>query len=216
MLSDENCWSQALVPPEQVAGIDLLGYIGEVLTPAVGDDDVAALLEGLEVARDLGAEEVAAAVRWLVHQHGHALCLHALHDALNRGGAEVVGPGLHGEAEHADQRLCHAGVDELVHALQHLVGHEVLAGAVGLDDRLDEVLRNVLVVGQELLGVLGQGRRSRTTDCCSASRCAAPGRRRGSRPYFRTPTHMKSQRQGKKPASPAVSKGIPGNKWRIA
>lgn len=94
-----------LVPPEQVAREDLLGNVGEVLAPAVGDDDVAAPLEGIEVARDLGAEEVAAAVRRIVHQHGHALGLHALHDVLDRGGAEVVGPGLHGEAEHADQRL---------------------------------------------------------------------------------------------------------------
>ena len=147
---------KTLVPPEQIARVDLLGYIGEVIAPAVGDDDVAAALEGIEVACDLGAEEVAAAVRRLVHQHGHALGLHALHDALDRGGAEVVGPGLHGEAEHTDQRLCHAGVDELVHALEHLVGHEVLASAVGLDDRLDEVLGHVPVVRQELLGVLGK------------------------------------------------------------
>ena len=38
----------------------------------------------------------------------------------------------------------------------NLLGDEVLARAVGLDNRLDEVLRHVLVVGQQLLGVLGQ------------------------------------------------------------
>ena len=39
---------------------------------------------------------------------------------------------------------------------QHAVGDEVLAGAVALDDGLDEVLRHVGIVGQQLLGVLGQ------------------------------------------------------------
>ena len=40
--------------------------------------------------------------------------------------------------------------------MQHLVGDEVLAGAVGVHDCLDEVLRHVLIVGEQLLGVLGQ------------------------------------------------------------
>lgn len=38
--------------------------------------------------------------------------------------------------------------------VQHRVGDVVLAGAVTLDYRLDQVLRDVGVVGQELLGVL--------------------------------------------------------------
>ena len=39
---------------------------------------------------------------------------------------------------------------------QHPVGDKVLAGAVGVHDGLNQVLRHVLVVGQQLLGVLGQ------------------------------------------------------------
>lgn len=39
---------------------------------------------------------------------------------------------------------------------QHGVGDVVLAGAVGLHDGGHHVLRHVLVVGQQLLGVLGQ------------------------------------------------------------
>ena len=37
-----------------------------------------------------------------------------------------------------------------------MIGDEVLAGAVALDDGTHHVLRHVLIVGEELLGVLGQ------------------------------------------------------------
>ena len=40
--------------------------------------------------------------------------------------------------------------------MQHGVGYVVLAGAVALDNGLDEVFGHVLVVGKQLLGVLGQ------------------------------------------------------------
>ncbi len=40
--------------------------------------------------------------------------------------------------------------------LEDLVGDEVFAGAVALDDGGHHVLRHVLVVGEELLGVLGE------------------------------------------------------------
>ena len=106
--------------------------------------------------RDLGAEELRRVQRGLVDHHGHALGLHALHDALDGARAEVVGVGLHRQAVDAHDRLLLAGVHAVPHHLQHLVGDEVLAGAVGLDDGLDQVLGHVLVVGQQLLGVLGQ------------------------------------------------------------
>ena len=104
----------------------------------------------------LGAEELRRVQRGLVDDHGHALGLHALHDALDGARAEVVGVGLHRQAVHAHDRLRLALVDTVPHHLQHLVGDEVLAGAVGLHDGLDQVLRYVPVVGQQLLGVLGQ------------------------------------------------------------
>ena len=106
--------------------------------------------------RDLGAKELRRVQRGLVDHHGHALRLHALHDALDGARAEVVGVGLHRQAVDAHDRLLLAGIDAVPHHLQHLVGDEVLAGAVGLDDGLDQVLRHVPVVGQQLLGVLGQ------------------------------------------------------------
>ena len=92
----------------------------------------------------------------IVEPHGHALGLHALQDALDGALAEVVGVGLHRQAVHAHDRLRLSLVNPVPHHLQHLVGHEVLAGAVCLHDGLDQVLRHVPVVGQQPLCVLGQ------------------------------------------------------------
>ena len=49
----------------------------------------------------LGAEELRRVQRGLVDHHGHALGLHALHDALDGARAEVVGVGLHRQAADA-------------------------------------------------------------------------------------------------------------------
>lgn len=145
-----------LVPLKQIPRVHLVRHVREVVAPAVGDDHVAAGLEGLQVVGHLGAEELRRIQRGLVDHHGHALGLHALHDALDRARAEVVGVGLHRQAVDAHDRLLLAGVHAVPHHLQHLVGDEVLAGAVGLDDGLDQVLRHVPVVDQQLLAVLGQ------------------------------------------------------------
>lgn len=40
--------------------------------------------------RDLGSEELRSVQRGLVDHHGHALSLHALHDALDGADTEVV------------------------------------------------------------------------------------------------------------------------------
>lgn len=68
----------------------LARHIGQVIVPAVGDDDLATRLEVLQVVRYLAAEEVLSVQRGLLDHHGHALGLHALHDTLNRARSEVV------------------------------------------------------------------------------------------------------------------------------
>ena len=78
--------------------------------------------------------------------------------------AEVVGVRLHRQAVHADcDRLFLRFVVLVVLAVavvtrqpQHAVGNEVLAGAVGFHDGLNQVFRHIGVVRQQLLGVLGQ------------------------------------------------------------
>ena len=145
-----------LVPLKQIPRVHLVRLVRELVASVVGDDHVAAGLEGLQVVAHLGAEELRRVQRGLVDNHGHALGLHALHDALDGARAEVVGVGLHRQAVDAHDRFLLAGVHAVPHHLQRLVGHEVLAGAVGIHDGLDQVLGHVLVVRQQLLGVLGQ------------------------------------------------------------
>ena len=148
--------SSPLFPLKQIPRVHLVRHVRELVAPAVGDDHVAAGLEGLQVVGHLGAEELRRVQRGLVDHHGHALGLHALHDALDGARAEVVGVGLHRQAVHAHDRLLLALVHAVPDHLQHLVSDEVLAGAVGLHDGLDQVLGHVLVVRQQLLVVLGQ------------------------------------------------------------
>lgn len=102
-----------LVPLKQIPRVDLVRDVRELVAPAVGDDHVAAGLEGLQVVGHLGAEELRRVQRGLVDHHGHALGLHALHDALDGASAEVVGVGLHRQAVHANDRLLLAGVDAI-------------------------------------------------------------------------------------------------------
>ena len=125
--------STPLIPLKQIPRVHLVRHVRELVAPAVGDDHVAAGLEGLQVVGHLGAEELRRVQRGLVDHHGHALGLHALHGALDRARAEVVGVGLHRQTVDAHDRLRLALVDAVPHHLQHLVGHEVLAGAVLLD-----------------------------------------------------------------------------------
>ena len=92
----------------------------------------------------------------LVDHHGHAFGLDALHDALDGARAEVVDVRLPGRAVHADDRLFLALADLVPRHLQHLVGDEVFAGSADIDDGRDRVLRRVLVVHQQPLGIFGQ------------------------------------------------------------
>ena len=122
-------------------------------------------LEGGEVVDDLGTEEGGAIRKGgFVDDDLGTLGLDAFHDALDTALAEVVGVGLHGEAIDADDAFFLGGGVEVATVvvvvvagfLQDLIGDEVLAGAVGLDDGGHHVLGNLGVVGQKLLGILGE------------------------------------------------------------
>ena len=102
--------------------------------------------------------------RGFVDDDLRALGLDAFHHALDTALPEVVAVALHRQPVHADEALLLLGgvvvamavVVVVARLAELLVGDEVLACAVALDDGLDEVLRHVFVVGQQLLGVLGQ------------------------------------------------------------
>lgn len=122
-----------------------------------------ALLELVKVVDDLGTEERGSVLEGrLIDDHRSALGLDTLHHTLNGALAEVVGVGLHGQTVDANHGLVLlVGIPLAVRAvgageLEHAIGDEVLARGIGLHDGLDEVLRNILIVGKQLLGVLRQ------------------------------------------------------------
>ena len=154
-----------LVSFEQISCVYFVHDIVQRRVIAVGDDSGGAAFEFGEVVHDLRAEE-GGAVRegGFVDDHRGAFGLDALHDTLDGGLAEVVGVGLHREAVDSDHDFLllrggvgvDAGVAVVADAVEDPVRDEVLAGAVAVHDGLDEVLRDVVEVRQELLGVLRQ------------------------------------------------------------
>lgn len=150
-----------LVSLKEVAGVDLGPDIVQGAVVAVGDDGVGAALELGDVVDHLAAEEGRAVLqRRLVDNDLGALGLDPLHDALDGALAEIVAVGLHRETVDPDHAFLLAGAVVLAvlgiiaGPLEHLVGDEVLPGAVGLHNGLDKVLRHVGVVRQQLFGVL--------------------------------------------------------------
>ena len=71
--------------------VHLVCNIGQIVAPTVSRNHIALGLELVQVVRYLGPEELRRVERGLVDHHGHALGLHALHDALDGARAEVVG-----------------------------------------------------------------------------------------------------------------------------
>ena len=114
---------------------------------AISNNNVTYSLELLQVADDPRVVEAVLLKRRLIDDHLDALGLDALHHALNGRGAEVVRAGLHHQAIDAH----HLRV-----ALEDGLGDEVLAHGVRFDNRADQRAGYVRIVGQQLLGVLGQ------------------------------------------------------------
>lgn len=83
---------------------------------------------------------------------------------LDRGLAEVVGVGLHGQTEDADDAVffgfCVIFVVLIVAViachLEYTIRDKILAGTIGFHDGLNQVLRHIRIIGQELLRILRQ------------------------------------------------------------
>ena len=78
---------------EQIPRVHPVCNIGQIVAPTVNHNHIALGLELVQVVRYLGPEELRRVERGLVDHHGHALGLHALHNALDGALAEVVGVG---------------------------------------------------------------------------------------------------------------------------
>ena len=155
---------EVLVALENVARVNLIFYVIEASIITVGDDGLALGLELIEVVDDLRAEEGGAVFEGgLVDDDLGTFGLDALHDALDGALAEVIAVALHGKAIDTNGDGLLAAIVLVVSAIgipagfaKHLVGNEVLTGAVALDNGCHHVLRHISVVGEQLLGVLGQ------------------------------------------------------------
>ena len=82
-----------------------------------------------------------------VNDNLDSLSLKLFDDIEGRALPKVVGATFHGKAECADDLRLHR---------QNLIDDKLLACAVGIDDCANQVLGNILEVGEELLGILGQ------------------------------------------------------------
>ena len=154
-----------LIPTEEVAGIYFGLDVVETGVVAVGDDGLGEKFELAQIVYDEASEECGTVFEGgFVDDDFCSLCLDAFHNALDAGLAEIVGIGFHREAINADYALFFcagtivATIEIVVVAsfLQHLVGNEVLAGTITLNDCRHHVLRHIVVVCKELLCVLGE------------------------------------------------------------
>ena len=152
-----------LIAPKQVAGVDLIRHIVQTGVVTIGYDGLGNRLELVQISDHTAAKERGAGwQRWFVDHHRGALGLDAFHHALNGGVAEIVGVGFHRHSVDADDDFlfpfCVPAAVCLIRAgkLQHPVGNKVLSCAVGFHDGRHHILRNILEIGQKLLGVLGQ------------------------------------------------------------
>ena len=156
-----------LVALKNISCINLLLHIIQHSIIAVGNDSMALSLELDKVINHLAAKEQAAVFKGrLVDNDLGTFGFDAFHNALDGTLTEVIGVALHCEAEDANSRCLKAGIVLGVYIilsvvvitshLEYLVGNEVLTGAVALYNGAHHVLRNICIVGQELLGVLGQ------------------------------------------------------------
>lgn len=139
------------VPAEQVACVNLEIHVVEIAVPAVCHDHGRTVLEIAEIVGDLAALEVGLVQRGFVDEHGDAIGFELLHHVLDGGLAEIVGTGLHGQPVDADNRVLN-----VLDAFHHFGSHEFFACAVRVHNGFDKVLRHLIVVGKQLLGVLRQ------------------------------------------------------------
>ena len=126
---------------------------------------MALCLESIQVVHHLAAEKRAAVFQCrFIDDDLRTFGLDALHHALDARLAEVVRVRLHRQAVHADDTLPLFGRVEVptvvvvvvTGRVQYAVGNEILTGFIAFHDGLDEVFRNILIISQQLLGVLGQ------------------------------------------------------------
>ena len=151
------------VPLKEISGIHLIPHIIQHFIVAVGDDGLALLFELLHIIHHAAAEEGAAVLQGgFIDDDFRTLGLNPLHDSLDAALTEIIGIRFHGEAVHADGhglfpgRIITAAIMIIPCLCQHPISDEILSCAVQFHNGLNQILRYILVIGQELLRILRQ------------------------------------------------------------
>lgn len=138
------------VATEQVAGVGFVFDVGDVVANAVSDDEVGSGFEDGQVGDNFGAKEVVRFENGFVDDDRNTLGFNAFHDALDGGRAKVIGAGFHDQAVDTDGfRRLRGRACRFVHqALDDSIGNTVFPGSVGLYNGLDDVVGNLIVIGE--------------------------------------------------------------------
>ena len=154
-----------LVTTEKVAGIDFFFDIIQTGIVTVCNNCLADFLELAQVNDNPAPEEGAAIFQGgFVDDDGGSFGFDALHDTLNGGLTEVIGICFHGQSVNSDDAfffvfggiVTTAGIIVVSSHGKNSIGNKVFSGSVGFHNGGHHVLGNIRIVGQQLLGVLGQ------------------------------------------------------------
>lgn len=138
-----------LISPEQIPCVYFILDISKrVHIESICQNDITFVLKLLQIINHKAAEELTTILqRRLKDDDWDTLCLDALHNTLDCGGAEVIAIALHGQPIHAYclRILC-----------DNLICNEVLTDGITFYNRLNHSLRHILIVSEKLLGILGK------------------------------------------------------------
>lgn len=136
-----------LIPLSEVSRVDLICQIVENAIVAIGDNHVAHLLKCGQIVDDAAALEGLERAGRFVNDNLDSMRFKLLNNIDGRALPKVVRSAFHGQAEGSNDLWLHC---------QNLVDDKPLACAVGIDDGANQALGNILEVGEQLLGILGQ------------------------------------------------------------
>ena len=154
-----------LISPKNIPCVYFLLHVIKARAVAVGNDGLGLGLEGFDIVHYSAAEECAAILQGgFVDDDLGSFGLDAFHYTLDGALAEIIAVALHGEAVDTDDAFfLFVGVEVALAVVvivsglaQHLVCNKVFTCAVALYNGAHHILGHVLVVGKQLLGVLGQ------------------------------------------------------------
>ena len=120
----------------------------------IGHDHIRLPLKGFQIPYDRASEKIILRKFRLVQQNLCPFGPDPFHDALDTGLTEIIGAGLHDKPidsyDHLLPRYTASTLTSLIKSrlLQNTVRDMILAGTVGGHDGLDQILGNVLIIGQ--------------------------------------------------------------------